>query len=319
MNNWPKFGTFLQKILPAVRRALGRSGWAVLILTACHKDSTPPPPPQRTFAVNGLVRELEPDGKTVVIRHEAISTYMAAMTMPFEVRDPGELRGLKPGDAISFHLVVTSNEGWIEGVTQRPKPPEPSPPPPGVQISRAVEPLDEGDMLPDCHFTNELGQPVNLAQYKGGVLAFTFFFTTCPFPNFCPRLTANFSEAAAQLRQMPDAPPRWQLLSITFDPANDTPPRLLAYAKNAHYDPAHWSFLTGDIIQTSELADQFGENFWTEGGSISHNLRTVVVDARGRVRKIYQGNKWTSADLVQEILKPESSGKKTAGRDSVEP
>lgn len=319
MNNWPKFGTFLQKILPAVRRALGRSGWAVLILTACHKDSTPPPPPQRTFAVNGLVRELEPDGKTVVIRHEAISNYMAAMTMPFEVRDPGELRGLKPGDAISFHLVVTSNEGWIEGVTQRPKPPEPSPPPPGVQISRAVEPLDEGDMLPDCHFTNELGQPVNLAQYKGGVLAFTFFFTTCPFPNFCPRLTANFSEAAAQLRQMPDAPPRWQLLSITFDPANDTPPRLLAYAKNAHYDPAHWSFLTGDIIQTSELADQFGENFWTEGGSISHNLRTVVVDARGRVRKIYQGNKWTSADLVQEILKPESSGKKTAGRDSVEP
>jgi protein SCO1/2 len=157
--------------------------------------------------------------------------------------------------------------------------------------------------LPDYRFTNELGEAVSLAQYRGGVLAFTFFFTSCPFPNFCPRLTSNFAEAAAQLRQTPGAPPRWHLLSISFDPKYDTPPRLLSYANNAHYDPARWSFLTGDPAQISELADQFGENFWSENGSISHNLRTVVVDARGRVRKIYKGNNWTSAELAGEIIK----------------
>jgi len=135
------------------------------------------------------------------------------------------------------------------------------------------------------------------------VLAFTFFFTSCPFPNFCPRLTGNFAEAAALLGQKPGSPAKWKLLSISFDPKTDTPQRLEGYAKSQHYDPDHWSFLTGDPEQISELADQFGENFWAENGSISHNLRTVVVDARGRVRKIWPGTKWTSAELAQEMVK----------------
>jgi protein SCO1 len=282
-------------------RSAGLALVAMLILTACHKESAPAP--EQTFVVNGLVRELEPDGKTVVIQHEAVSNYMAAMTMPFEVRDPKELRGLKPGDAISFHLNVTGTEGWIDSIALRQKSPEPAPAPSHMQISVAVAPLDEGDLLPDCHFTNELGEAASLGRYRGGVLAFTFFFTSCPFPNFCPRLTSNFAETAAQLRHTQGAPARWQLLSISFDPKNDTPQRLQDYAKNAHYDPGHWSFLTGDPAQISKLADLFGETYWTEGGSISHNLRTVVVDARGRVRKIFQGGNWTSADLVREMVK----------------
>jgi len=88
--------------IKSARRALCRGLWALLILTACHKQSLPAPPPPQTFLVNGLVKELELDGKTVVIQREAVSNYMAAMTMPFQVRDPKELRGLKPGDAISF-------------------------------------------------------------------------------------------------------------------------------------------------------------------------------------------------------------------------
>jgi protein SCO1/2 len=277
--------------------------WAALILAACNKESPPLPAPKQTFTVNGTVKELEPDGKTVVIQHEAISNYMGAMTMPFEVRDTNVLRGLKPGDAITFHLIVTSTEGWIDSITVRQKSAATTPAPSAVHISRAVAPLEEGDLLPDYHFTNELGQAVSLSQYKGGVLAFTFFFTSCPYPNFCPRLTGNFGQAAAQLRQMPGAPARWQLLSISFDPKTDTPARLQTYAENARYDPAHWSFLTGDPDQIGELADQFGENFWKDGGTISHNLRTVVVDATGRVRKIFQGNNWTSADLVREMAK----------------
>ena len=284
-------------------RVLCQCLWGLLIVTGCHKPAEPAPAPDpQTFVVRGVVRELEPDGKTVVIQHEAISNYMAAMTMPFEVRDPRELRGLKPGDAISFHLIVTSKEGWVEGISQRPKLPESLPAPPSVRISRAVEPLDEGDLAPDYHFTNELGEAVSLGQYQGQVLAFTFFFTSCPFPDYCPRMNGNFAQAAAQLRQMPGAPARWHLFSISFDPKNDTPQRLQSYGKSEQYDPAQWSFLTGDPVQISELADQFGETFWTEGGSISHNLRTVVIDSRGRIRKIYKGNKWTGAELARDMV-----------------
>jgi len=37
--------------------------------------------------------------------------------------------------------------------------------------------------------------------------------------------------------------------------------------------------------------------------TIVHHLRTVVVDARGRVQKIIEGNEWTSDQLVAELVK----------------
>ena len=140
---------------------------------------------EQTFQVKGVVQELKPDGKTVVIRHEEIPGYMPAMTMPFEVRNPKELLGLKPGDVISFRMVVTAKEGWIEQVTKL-SASAPTELPSRQTIRRVldVEPLNVGDLLPEYHFTNELGQTVSSSQFKGQALAFTFIFTTCPFPEF---------------------------------------------------------------------------------------------------------------------------------------
>ena len=273
------------------------------VFCGCGKEPRETAP--QTFVAEGIVKELEPDGKTVVISHEAISNYMPAMTMPFEARDTNDLRGLSAGDSVTFHLVVTPTHGWIEDIARLASPPaKPAMEAAGpIHFARALAPLDEGDALPDYQFTNELGQTVALSQFQGRVLAFTFFFTSCPFPDFCPRMTSNFAETARRLSGMTNAPARWQLLSISFDPATDTPQRLHGYAEAAHYDPSHWSFLTGEERQISNLADQLGENFWREGGSIGHNLRTVVVDPKGRIRKIFAGNKWTVDELVDEMVK----------------
>jgi protein SCO1/2 len=216
------------------------------------------------------------------------------------------LRGLKPGDAISFKLAVTPTEGWIAALTKLESPASetapPPPPQPVMHVSRALQPLDQGDRLPDYHFTNELEEAVSLSQFKGQVVAFTFFFTSCPFPEFCPRMTSNFAQAEKQLETMTNAPAHWHLLSISFDPAHDTPRRLATYALAADYDKSHWSFLTGDEDQVSGLAEQIGENYWHEGASIGHNLRTVVVDPSGHIRKIIGGSKWTVSELVQDIV-----------------
>lgn len=261
---------------------------------------------RRTFVVNGVVKQLEPDGKTVVIQHEAIPNYMAAMTMPFEARNPRELAGLSAGEAVTFHLVVTSNAGWIEDIAPRRERAVAvaslsTNRPPGFEITRAVEPLAEGDPLPNYHFTNQLGQAMDFSEFKGQPFAFTFFFTSCPFPNFCPRLTSNFEQVSADLMKMTNAPAQWHLFSISFDTKVDAPPRLLAYAEGAHYDPAHWSFLTGSPEEIAELADQVGETYSIQPGNITHNLRTVVVDGRGRIQKIFQGNYWTPDELTRAI------------------
>ena len=249
---------------------------------------------------------MKPDGKTVVIKHETVPNYMPAMTMPFEVRDTNELRGLQAGDAILFHMNVTDTDGWIDHVTKVAAsiPVLTSPAQPSLHLTRDVEPLNLGDPLPEYHFTNELGQAVSTSQFKGQALVFTFFFTRCPYPTFCPFLANSFEETQKKLEALPNGPANWHLLSISFDTQSDSPDVLKEYASRYNYDPEHWSFVTGDLTEITAIGDQVGQYFGRDAnGSITHNLRTVVVDARGRVQKVFTDNHWTSSELLAEIVK----------------
>jgi hypothetical protein len=37
------------------------------------------------------------------------------------------------------------------------------------------------------------------------------------------------------------------------------------------------------------------------GSEITHNLRTVVFDAQGRMKKVFSENAWTPVDLADEL------------------
>jgi protein SCO1/2 len=169
---------------------------------------------------------------------------------------------------------------------------------------RDVEPLEIGDRLPEYHFTNQFGQPISTAQFKGQALAINFLFTRCPFPTYCPLTANNFAETQQKILSMPNAPTNWHLLTISFDPDFDKPVVLKAYGERYKYDPQHWSLLTGELIDITAIAEQFGQTFWhDETGSISHNMRAAVIDAAGRVQKNFVGNTWKSDELVKEIVK----------------
>jgi protein SCO1 len=302
------------KFIPALLfAALG------LLIMSCEKHSAPgssvsapAPTNQQIFQVKGVVVEVQLAEKSVRIRHEEITNYMGAMTMNFDVRDVKELAGLAPGDAISFRMTVTDTDGWIDQIRklhsdfQTNAVPAKLSLPSGIRVLRDVDPLGVGDSLPDYRFTNHLGQAVNLTQFRGQALAFTFIFTRCPFPTFCPLMSNNFRAVQDALLKTPNAPTNWHLFTITFDPEWDTPERLHAYSKNYGCNPAHWSFLTGDLVEISTLAEQVGQIFArdTEGNAgINHNLRTVVVDARGHVQNIIPENKWKPDELAAEIVK----------------
>lgn len=288
------------------RKNLSALGLAFFLAASASRSAAAPTETnQQTFQVKGIVKELKPDGKTVVIQHEEVPNYMKAMTMPFEVRDTNELRGLQAGDAIAFRMTVTDTDGWIYHITKlNPGKPAELPSRSNIYISRDVDPLNVGDPLPDYHFTNELGQPVSIAQFKGQPLVFTFFFTSCPYPLFCPLLSSHFEDTQKKLLTLTNAPAQWHLLSISFDTEVDKPEVLKNYASRYHYDPQHWSFVTGDWVDVTAIGDQVGEQFAnTPGSGISHNLRTVVLDAQGRIQKIYHNNDWTADELTAEILK----------------
>ena len=260
----------------------------------------------QTYSVKGVVKELKPDGRTVVIKHEEITNYMAAMTMPFEVKDPKELAGLQPGDEVTFRMLVTDTDGWIDqikrmGATNA----IPASEHQSVRRVRIVEPLKIGDPIPDYPFTNELNQPIHLGQFKGQALALTFIFTRCPFPNFCPRMSGNFAEAYQKLTATPGGQTNWHLLSLSFDPEFDTPAVLKNYARRYKYDSNHWNFATGAWIEIDAITEQFGLEFSRSQTGIGwdHKLRTVVIDAAGKVQKVYTGNEWKVDDLVEEMNK----------------
>jgi protein SCO1/2 len=115
-------------------------------------------------------------------------------------------------------------------------------------------------------------------------------------------MSTSFEEVQQKMLGNSAGPTNWHLLTISFDPEFDKPAILKSYAERYKYDPAHWTFATGELIDITAIAEQFGLTFWhDETGSLSHNLRTAVIDATGRVQKIYTGNKWTSDELASEL------------------
>jgi protein SCO1/2 len=281
---------------------------AVFAAAAQQTDPSTPVPEsqikQEVHSAKGVIIEVTPAEKKVTIKHEDIPGYMHGMTMPFDVKDINELTGLAPGDPVSFRIVVSGNKGWVDQIrkigARTNLPPATAP----VRVARQIEPLDEGDLLPAYHFTNQLGRAISTSQFKGQALAITFLFTRCPFPNFCPLMANNFAEAQKKLLTMPNAPTNWHLLTISFDPEFDTPEVLRNYASTHGADPARWTFATGALDEITAMGEQFGLAFWKEqAGIISHNLRTVVIDPTGHVQKIFTGNDWQPEDLVAEIAK----------------
>jgi protein SCO1/2 len=155
----------------------------------------------------------------------------------------------------------------------------------------------------DYQFTNELGQAVSLGEFRGQALAITFFFTRCPIPDFCPRLSKNFEAACQKLHALRNAPTNWHFLSVTFDPDYDTPSVLKTYGEQYGYDPRHWSFLTGPADKIRELASQSDVTFQRDSALFNHNFRTLIIDASGHLQMVFPTSGDLSEAITAEILK----------------
>lgn len=255
------------------------------------------------YEVQGVVRDLPPDHKTIEVEHEDIPGFMPSMTMPFEVRDEKRIADLNLGDAISFRLNVTARDSWIDRVRKidprqlhLPKPRLAS-----IPASNAPARLHEGDPMPEFKLTDQEGKPVTLETFRGHPFVVTFIFTRCPIPNFCPRMSQNFAELQKAIQAAPSALAGTRLISVSFDPEFDTPAVMRQYAQNAGADFATWTFATGDPAEIHRLTSGFSILVQPEAGTISHSLATALVDRDGKIAKIWRGNGWNAAQVMQEI------------------
>jgi protein SCO1 len=250
------------------------------------------------YPVTGIVLKVDRQHRSFDASCAAIPGYMEAMAMPYSVLDDHELTDLKPGAYVDFTLVVEKERSYAEGIRiHRYESSEREP-----LLARRLQLLEAphatvkpGDAVPDFTLTDQTGRRVALSQWAGKVVAVTFIYTNCPLPDYCFRLSNNFSQLNQRFasRMGRDL----VLLSISFDPVRDQPEVLAKYAATFKADPQSWHFLTGPLDEVKTVSRRFGMNFWPDEVYFTHSLHTLVIDRRGRLAADFEGNQFTARQL----------------------
>ena len=264
------------------------------------------------YPVKGLIVSVNASARTFTASIDEIPGFMAAMTMPFEVRDGRQLEGLAPGTFVEFTLVVDQQASFVEAMRIVPFAAVEKDPFAASRLAllnrivspRALPPpLAAGSAVPDFTLRNHRGQRVSLAAQRGKVVAINFIYTRCALPQFCLRVTNNFSVLRKRFAR--DLGRDLVLLTVTFDPQRDTPDALAAYARQSQADATTWRFLTGSVADVRRVCSHFGVDYFPDEGLMNHSLRTAIVDRQGRLAASLEGNEYTPeqlGDLVKHAL-----------------
>lgn len=272
----------------------------LLPLAACGK----PGPEHREYQLKGQVLSVSPvrpnGWREISVKHDDIPGYMPAMTMAYWVRKPAQLDGVVPGDMVTATLMLDGGEVYLDRVARTGHAPIPA----DARPVKAMDVMAPGDEVPDDEVQDSDGRARKLSDWRGRALAVTFVYTRCPLPDFCPLMDRHFADLQRAIAADPALRERVHLVSISFDPAHDTPAVIAAHAKARGADPQTWSYLTGSAEAIDHLTSRFGVSAILEKddvASITHNLRTAVVDPRGRLVKVYTGNDWTVDALLADL------------------
>lgn len=145
-------------------------------------------------------------------------------------------------------------------------------------------------------FTDQQGETFSSAELAGKVWLGAIFFANCPGPCF------RENQAIAQILREIDAPD-FMVVSLTCDPANDTPEVLRRYAERFDADKTRWKFLTGDLQEITRVGTQ---RFKLPVELGVHAEKGVVFDRDGKLRGGYSltdpDRAKLLADLIREVL-----------------
>ena len=165
------------------------------------------------------------------------------------------------------------------------------PPAPGSYTLPVIKPAADGKVL------DAQSRALRLRDLtRGRATVLSFIYSRCADARACPYATGVLS----QLHQLSAADPALtaglRLISMSFDPANDTPAQMAAYAQVAGKDrpAAEWRFLTTasqeqltPILEAYGQAVQRKENPSDPTGPLNHTMRVFLIDRESRIRNIY--------------------------------
>jgi cytochrome oxidase Cu insertion factor (SCO1/SenC/PrrC family) len=195
------------------------------------------------------------------------------------------VRGAAPLALLLVALGAAAHEGEEHAETAQPaSAPRFEAPAPG---SYELPPITQ---VADAQLLDESGAPAPLLDLAPGEAALVaFVYLSCP--DACPATTAVMARLDKLIAEKPALARRVQLVTLSFDPARDSPERMAAL-RSALSPRGRWRFLTAPSAAALEpVLDDFGQDVVPlEGdaaGRIGHVLKVFLVDAEGRVRNVY--------------------------------
>lgn len=164
-----------------------------------------------------------------------------------------------------------------------------------------VEQWHYTDPLPALPLVDQEGRAFTLDRYVGSYVLVGFVYTACPDAEACPMTTARM----ASVQRLWASTPRTTslaLLSITLDPARDTPDALKTYGAAHGADFGTWTFATGDAALLGEgVPSLFNVLTLPDDGRIDHTVKLVLLDPTLRQVAEWKDNAVTADEIVARI------------------
>jgi len=164
-------------------------------------------------------------------------------------------------------------------------------PAPGSYTLPVIKPAADGALL------DSKGKSVRLGELtRGRITVMSFIYTRCAAAKACPYATGVLMQLHRESAEDAALAKAVRLVSMSFDPANDTPERMAAYSKLAAERPtaAPWHFVTTrSPAELQPILTSYGQavdkksNPLDPTGPLNHTLRVFLIDRTGNIRNIY--------------------------------
>lgn len=300
-------------------RRLVRPGTALLALavaasggfgSGCGRSATEAPAAASAkgerYPLTGQILRIEPERKVLVVRHDEIKDYMPAMTMEFVVA-AGDLAVAQVGQRIRAELVPAKDGGdfRLERIWPDDKVSADTISASALQLRQDTHTRGKhayrevGETVPEFALYDQSGQVAPSSRFRGKQIMLNFIFTRCPDAKMCPASTAKMMGVQRLAREA--GVKNLELVSITLDPAFDTPGVLREYVDLRGIDTANFSFLTGPEAAIRDLLTQFGVIAQFKGDILQHTLATLLIDPAGKIAHRTDGSAWEPQDFLAKM------------------
>ena len=161
------------------------------------------------------------------------------------------------------------------------------------------------------------GAPATLhALYNDKTIVLSFIYTSCPDVNGCPLATFVLSQVQQRLSLHESLADKVRLVSVSFDPVNDSPQVMADYGKSFRRHDVDWRFLTtGSEKSLAPILDDYDQavirDIGPDGesiGTMSHILRVFLIDQNKKIRNIYSPSFLHPDILLADILTVTADG-----------